>query len=147
VIVGGVAVIAHGFVRNTRDLDLFIRPTVENAAAAHRALSALGAPLENIDPTDLLNDEEHFQLATPNGSVDILSSIGEMSFEQAWRNRIQTVVDSVPVNFISREDLIENKLQVGRLIDLADAEELQRLEKTDAAEPHFPPEDDDAESR
>ena len=76
-VVGGVAVNAHGFVRNTRDLDVFIRPTEENAEAAFRALAALGAPLEGIDHTDLLTDDAHYQLDTEHGRVDVLSSIGD----------------------------------------------------------------------
>lgn len=45
-------------------------------------------------------------------------------FDQVWRNRVETVVEGLLVTFISKADLIENKLQVGRLRDLADAEEL-----------------------
>jgi hypothetical protein len=83
--------------------------------------------MRGIDPTDLLDEDEHFKLVTPDGSIDVLFSIGEMPFDQVWRNRVESTVDGVPIAFISRPDLIANKLQVGRLIDLADAEELQRL--------------------
>ena len=124
-VVGGVAVNAHGFVRNTRDLDIFIRPTVENAQAAFRALKELGAPLEGLDCTDLLTEYEHFQLHTEHGRIDILTSIGEISFDQVWRNRVDADIDGVIVHFISKADLIENKRQIGRLIDLADAEQLE----------------------
>lgn len=124
VVVGGVAVNAHGFVRNTRDLDIFLRPTVQNAQAAFRALGDLGAPLEGIDPTDLLTDDGQFQLNTAFNRVDLLTFIGEMQFETVWQNRIDTEIDGVPVRFISKSDLMENKRQVGRLIDLADVEQL-----------------------
>lgn len=123
-VVGGVAVNAHGFVRNTRDLDVFIRPTEQNAQATFRALAALGAPLEGMDHTDLLADDAHYQLHTEYGRIDILSSIGEMPFAQVWRNRVDAEIDGVTVHFICKSDLIENKRQVGRLIDLADAEQL-----------------------
>jgi hypothetical protein len=43
VVVGGVAVQAHGFLRHTSDLDIFMRPTLENAKAAFAALESLGA--------------------------------------------------------------------------------------------------------
>jgi hypothetical protein len=59
-VVGGVAVNAYGYLRATNDLDIFIRPTEENAQAAFAALAALGVPLEGFDATDLLNDEETF---------------------------------------------------------------------------------------
>ena len=126
-VVGGVAVNAHGFVRNTRDLDIFLRPTVENAEAAFRALQALGAQLEGLDATDLLADDAHYQLETEHGRIDLLPSIGDMPFDQVWLNRVDAVVDGVTVHFISKDDLIENKRQVGRSIDLADVEQLTLL--------------------
>lgn len=124
-VVGGVAVNAHGFIRNTRDLDVFIRPTVENARAAFLALVSLGAPMTGMDSTDLLSDEAHYRFETEHGRVELLTFIGEMSFDQVWRNRVDAEIDGVTVHFISKGDLIENKRQVGRLIDLADVEQLQ----------------------
>jgi hypothetical protein len=123
-VVGGVAVNAHGYVRATHDLDLFIRPTAENARAAFSALLALGVPLEGLEPRDLLDNEENLRFGPEEDHIDILASIGEMTFDQVWRNRVETVVEGLPVIFISKADLIENKLQVGRLRNLADAEEL-----------------------
>jgi hypothetical protein len=123
-IVGGVAVNAHGYVRATNDLDIFIRPTEENARAAFGALVSLGVPLDGVEANDLLDEEENLRFGPEEDHVDILASIGEMPFEQVWRNRIETEVEGVPVPFISKADLIQNKLQVGRLRDLADAEEL-----------------------
>lgn len=124
-VVGGVAVNAHGFVRNTRDLDIFIRPTEDNAQATFRALAALGAPLGNLHFTDLLAEDAQYQLQTEHGRIDLLTSIGEMPFDQVWRNRVDAEIDGVTVHFISKQDLIENKRQVARLIDLADVEQLE----------------------
>jgi hypothetical protein len=130
-VVGGIAVIAHGYLRATHDLDLFIRPTEENARAAFQALQVLGVPLEGLEPGDLLSDSENIRFGPQEDHVDILSSIGEMSFDQVWRNRIDTVFEGVPVSLISKADLIENKRQVGRLRDLADVEELESLPDID----------------
>src|ERR1700679_1279026 len=126
-VVGGVAVNAHGYVRATNDLDLFIRPTEENARAAFEALLALGVPLDGLEPSDLLDDEENFRFGPEEEHIDILASMGEMPFDQVWRNRIETKVEGLSVPFISKFDLIENKRQVGRLRDLADAEELELI--------------------
>jgi len=123
-VVGGVAVNAHGYVRATNHLDIFIRPTEENARAAFGALLALGVPLEGLQPSDLLDEEENLRFGPEEDHIDILASIGEMPFDQVWRNRIETEVEGLTVPFISKADLIENKRQVGRLRDLADAEEL-----------------------
>ena len=126
-VVGGVAVNAHGYVRATHDLDIFIRPTEENARAAFEALRALGVPLEGLEPGDLLNDEENLRFGPAEDHIDILASIGAMSFDQVWRNRVETMVEGLSISFISKADLIENKRQVGRLRDLADVEELELI--------------------
>ena len=127
VVVGGVAVNAHGYVRNTSDLDIFFRPSLENAAALFHALESVSVPLDGMDSTDLLIDYAQFQMKTPMGRVDFLHSIGDMPFDQAWNGRVEEEVDGIRVYFISKQDLIENKLQVGRLQDLVDAEKLGRL--------------------
>jgi hypothetical protein len=127
-VVGGVAVNAHGYVRATHDLDIFIRPTEENALAAFDALRALNVPLEGLEPGDLLDDEENLRFGPEEDHIDILASIGSMPFDQVWRNRVETMVDGVSVAFISKADLIENKRQVGRLRDLADVEELELID-------------------
>ena len=123
-VVGGVAVNAHGYVRATQDLDIFIRPTIDNAHAAFQALRTLGVPLEGLESADLLDDEENLRFGPAEDHIDIPASIGEMPFDQVWRNRMETVVDGLLIPFISKSDLMENKRQIGRLRDLADVEEL-----------------------
>ncbi len=82
-VVGGVAVNAHGYVRATHDLDLFIRPTVENARAAFAALVALGVPLDGLKPGDLLDDEENLRFGPEEDHIDILASIGAREIDSA----------------------------------------------------------------
>src|ERR1035438_6865485 len=96
-VVGGVAVNAHGYVRATNDLDIFIRPTEDNARAVFNALLALGVPLEGLTPSDLLNDEQNLRFGPAEDHIDILPSIGEMTFDQVWRNRIETTVAGLSV--------------------------------------------------
>ena len=126
-VVGGIAVNAYGYARATHDLDIFIRPTMENARAAFDALRKLGAPLDGLEPNDLLDDQGNLRFGPEEDHIDILASIGEMPFDQVWRNRVETEVEGILVPFISKSDLIQNKRQVGRLRDLADAEELELI--------------------
>ena len=126
-VVGGVAVNAHGYLRATNDLDIFIRPTEENARRAYEALHALGVPLGVLEPGDLLDDETNFRFGPDEDHVDILASIGTMPFDQVWRNRLEADIAGLQVPFISKADLIANKQQIGRLRHLADAEELALL--------------------
>jgi hypothetical protein len=130
-IVGGVAVNAHGYMRATNDLDIFIRPTEENARAAFNALIHLGVPLDGLEPNDLLAEDGNLRFGPEDDHVDILASIGQMPFDQVWRNRIETISEGLSIPVISKTDLIENKLQTGRLRDLADAEELALIPSTE----------------
>ena len=132
VVVGGVAVNAHGYVRATNDLDLFIRPTEENARAAFQVLLSLGVPLDGYEAADLLDDEENLRFGPQEDHIDILASIGEMTFDQVWRNRLEREVAGLLIPFISKVDLMENKRQTGRLRDLADVEELSLIPEVDA---------------
>ena len=133
VVVGGVAVNAHGYLRATNDLDLFIRPTEENARAAFLALLEFGVPLNGYEAADLLNHEENLRFGPQEDHIDILASIGEMPFDQVWRNRFEREVAGLLIPFISKADLMENKRQTGRLRDLADVEELSLIPEADNA--------------
>lgn len=50
-----------------------------------------------------------------------------VEFESAWSRRVTVDIDGVPISFISRDDLISNKLAVGRPQDLRDVRALQRV--------------------
>jgi hypothetical protein len=127
-VVGGVAVNVHGYVRATRDLDVFIRPTELNAQAAFRALQNIGAPVDGLEANDLLDDKRHFRFGSPEDHIDILASIGDMSFDEVWVDRVEVEAAGLRVPFISKAKLMENKRQTGRLRDLVDVEELELLQ-------------------
>src|SRR5690554_1933862 len=124
-LVGGQAVIAHGYPRLTKDLDLWVRPTKENGARVLGALTTFGfAPEITVeqfeDPRTLL------MLGREPFRIDLLTNIPGVEFDEAWRERSFVELDGVTVPVISRRHLIANKRSVGRLQDLADAESLER---------------------
>lgn len=127
VVVGGVAVNAHGYVRATNDIDIFIRATEENAQAIYRVLTTAGVALPGVEPLDILDDERHLRFGEDGRRVDILTSIGEMPFDRVWRNRIEIDFMGRRIPFICKSDLMENKREIGRLRDLADVEELESI--------------------
>jgi hypothetical protein len=65
-------------------------------------------------------------------AVDILPEIDGIDFEEAWPNRVETIIDpesGLKASFISSTDLIVNKLAAGRLQDLADVASLRDAAK------------------
>jgi len=131
-VVGGYAVGTHSEPRATKDLDIFIRADEKNSVSVYRALAAFGAPLQGLTPDDFKGESSSFfQIGAPPNRIDILQSIDGVSFDEAWKDRIDGVVDgSVSAHFISREHLIQNKLAAGRRQDLADVEALREAARS-----------------
>ena len=127
-VVGGHAVNIYTQARFTKDLDLLIRSSEENAQAVYRALAAFGAPLEGISSADFIGKpDQFFQIGIEPDRIDIMQSIPGVSFEEAWRSATVGTVEGVSVRFISREHLIANKLAAGRPRDLGDVDELRKF--------------------
>lgn len=124
-VVGGYAFGVHAEPRATKDLDIFIRSDEENSAAVFRALTQYGAPLDGISPRDFM-DGSTFQVGQPPARVDILQRIDGLTFDEAWENRIEGLIDGeLHVNVISKNDLIRNKLATGREQDVLDVKKLR----------------------
>jgi hypothetical protein len=123
-LVGAHALAAHGRPRATGDLDIWVRPTHENASRVWAALLRFGAPLHEISLADLRTPGVVFQIGLVPNRIDLLTSISGVEFDDAWNNRITISVSGVTIPTIGREDLIRNKLAAGRPRDLADAAEL-----------------------
>ncbi|HUG94016.1 MAG TPA: hypothetical protein VML55_24510 [Planctomycetaceae bacterium] len=120
-VVGAYALAAHGLPRATGDIDLFIRPSAENARRVWRSLLRFGAPLLNLKLEDLEQPDIGFQMGVPPNRIDLLTSIEAVNFDEAWPARMQTDVYGVPVGILSREHLLQNKKATGRPKDQADA--------------------------
>ena len=124
-VVGAHALAAHGHVRATNDLDVWVRPEPGNAAKVIEALRNFGAPLHDLSEQDLSVPGIIFQIGVPPLRIDILTSIDAVEFSKAWKNRLQTKFHGEPVSVLSKEDLISNKSATGRTQDLADVERLR----------------------
>ena len=119
-IVGAHALAAHGVPRATGDLDIWVRPTPDNAARTLRALAAFGAPVSDLSVEDLTRPDTVFQMGLPPARIDILSSITGVDFAAAWERRVTVSLAEGEVAVLSRADFIANKRAVGRPKDLAD---------------------------
>lgn len=119
-VVGAYALAAHGRPRATGDLDLWIRPTPENAERVWRALAAFGAPLQDVTREDLSQPDLVLQIGVAPRRIDLLTSVTGVEFEEAWERRIAAQIPSMSVPVIGREDLIRNKRALDRPRDRAD---------------------------
>jgi len=129
-VVGGHAVGAYGEPRLTKDLDILLRNSPENAERVYRALAAYGAPVADYQPSDFCDRPgQVIQFGVPPNRIDILQSITGVETEEAWRDRREMMLPGgIASMVISKQHLIQNKQAAGRLQDLADVEKLQRYE-------------------
>ncbi|MCK5736806.1 MAG: hypothetical protein KAH21_10020, partial [Spirochaetaceae bacterium] len=63
-LVGAYALAAHGYPRATMDIDLWVKPSSDNAVAVIQALRKFGAPLHELSLADLQNDDTILQSTT-----------------------------------------------------------------------------------
>ena len=125
-LVGAHALAAHGHVRATQDLDVWVRPSLDNAKRVIEALRAFGAPLHDLAEKDLSTPGVVFQIGVEPIRIDILTVIDGVQFDEAWADRMMSKFADQPVAVLSREHLIKNKLAAARTQDLADVEALKK---------------------
>jgi predicted nucleotidyltransferase len=127
-IVGGYAVGFHVEPRFTKHLDLRVSTEDDNPERVFSALARFGAPMAGVTADDFAKPGTVFQLGVPPNRIDVLNELsGGQSFEDAWKNRVESNVDGVPIQIIGVEELLHNKVAVGRAQDIQDARALKRL--------------------
>jgi hypothetical protein len=124
-VVGAHALAAHGHVRATKDLDIWVRPCRGNAEQVYNALRAFGAPLSDLSIEDLSTAGTIFQIGVAPIRIDIITAIDGVDFESAWHGRMITKFAGESVAVLSREHLIQNKRAAGRAQDLLDVKWLE----------------------
>lgn len=124
-LVGAHALAAHGHPRATGDLDIWVRPTQDNASRLWRALEAFGVPLSLVELEDFHTPDMVVQFGAPPGRIDVITGIGGLDFTQAWANRMIVEIEGITIPVIGRADLIRNKRSTGRRKDELDADTLE----------------------
>ncbi len=125
-VVGGYAVIEHTEPRYTKDIDVWVNNTKENAERVLKALAKYGAPIGDLTVEYLGSDEAFFQIGIAPVRIDILGNLIAVQFPDCWDRRLVAQVDGMPVNFIGIHDLIKNKEASGRPMDLIDVDRLKK---------------------
>lgn len=123
-VVGGYAVALHGHPRYTKDLDIWIDRTPENAKKLVKAIADFGFSELGLQENDFLVKDQIIQLGYPPNRIDLVTDLPGVVFETCYGIKIQIGIDGIPVDFIDIESLKQNKLASGRHQDLADLENL-----------------------
>ena len=92
-IVGAYALACHGAPRYTGDIDIFLRPTVENATRLLAALSAFGFPPTNLEPGQVIEPTRIIQLGVEPVQIHVMSDISGVTWDEAWAGRLEDLAD------------------------------------------------------
>ena len=134
-IVGGEAVIFHGHVRLTGDVDFFFQADASNAS---RLFSALGVFWDGEIPSieearELTDSGLVLQFGRPPNRIDLINDIEGVTFDEAWAHRVEATLvtgdQEIPILYIGLDDLIRNKRASGRPRDLDDLAYLERASR------------------
>lgn len=118
--VGAYALAGHGLPRATGAIDLWVRPTPENAERVMATLARFGAPLAGVGAADFATPGVVMQFGVAPRRVDILTAIDAVDFDEAWPARFEAEIERMRIGAIGREHLLLNKQASGRPKDLAD---------------------------
>jgi hypothetical protein len=124
VIIGAFALAFHGRPRATGDLDVWIRPTPENAKRLLYALKDFGFGSVGLSEADVLSGKV-IQLGYPPVRIDLLTDLDGVSAAQVWSGRVAGHYGDQPAHYMSKPCLIMNKKATGRPQDLADLAALE----------------------
>jgi hypothetical protein len=124
-VVGAYALAFHGAPRFTGDMDVFLKPTTDNAARFLSALSAFGFPAADLRPADIIDPQHIVQMGVEPVQIHVMSDISGVGWDEAWAGRETGRCGSHELAFIGRTDFVRNKRAAGRLKDLADIEALE----------------------
>ena len=129
-IVGAYAVIYHTEPRYTKDLDIWIATSPENAKQIYEALRQFGAPLDQVQVSDFSREGLVYQIGMEPNRIDILMGIQGIDFESAWKNKVEDFYGDERIYLMGLRDLIRAKEATGRPQDKIDAQSLKvRLKK------------------
>lgn len=126
IVVGAHALAAHGLVRASKDMDVWVRPEKDNAQRVLAALADFGAPLHDLTVADLARPGLIFQIGVEPIRIDVITAIDGVEFSEAWAERIPARFADQDAAVLSRKHLLINKRAAGRDQDLLDVKWLER---------------------
>ena len=124
-IIGAFAMAFHAEPRYTKDIDILVQTSNENAVKLLLALDEFGFGSLNLNAEDFSTGGNIIQLGYEPVRIDIITSIQDLDFNEIWQNRVQGSYGQQTVNFIDRENLIKSKKISNRPQDKADLAKLQ----------------------
>jgi hypothetical protein len=139
VVVGGIAVQAHGYIRGTGDVDVVPRPSLLNLSRLGEVLADLEAEvLRAVSPVDVTDPQwlkraPHVPLITRHGRLDVVNiehlAGAPSSYDQLRSRALVVAFEGVQIAVAGLDDLVRMKRAAGRPQDLIDIASLTRTDE------------------
>jgi len=128
ILVGGYAVILHGYRRVTGDLDIWVNRTKENYIKLVRAFTQFRLPLFDMTQENFLDAEtvDVFTFGRSPVRIDLITRLAGVNFDDAFLHALYFNENGLMIRFIHLNNLIEAKKAAGRFKDLDDIEKLSK---------------------
>ncbi len=128
-IVGAYAVAFYVKPRFTKDMDILVKPSSENARRIVKSLHDFGFKGSKLKDEDFSKPGKIIQLGYEPVRIDVITSIEGCNFEEVWKNKKIGIYGKQKVFFIGRGQLIKNKKASGRIQDKVDLRELIKTQR------------------
>ncbi len=128
-IIGAFAVAFYAKPRYTKDIDILIDSSPENAERIIKSLTEFGFEDLDLSENDLCQEGNIIQLGYEPLRVDIVTSLSGSSFDQVWKNKVGADYGREKVFFIGLDELIQAKKQSSRPQDKVDLDLLIKVKE------------------
>jgi hypothetical protein len=127
ILVGGYAVILHGYRRTTGDMDIWVNTTAENLEKLRKAFVDFGLPTNDLTNEKFLNDDsvDVFTYGRAPVSIDIMKTVKGLQFDEAFSSSEIYNESGLQIRFVNSAQLIKAKESSGRHKDMDDIEKLK----------------------
>ena len=128
---GDYAVVLHGYNRTTGDVDIWVNPTRANYDRIAQAFSIFGMPVFDMTPSKFLNTSDYdvFSFGVPPNAIDLMTKVKGLEFDATFATSTVYEFDDLKLRVVSYNNLIKAKQAAGRNKDLADIDQLRKIEE------------------
>ena len=144
-LVGGMAVVAHGYGRMTYDIDLVIQLTSANIQRTFKALAQLDFRPRIPVTVDEFSDPRNREHWAREKGMIVMNFFSEKQepcaidlfirepfpFDETFAKAVPAAVNGVPFRYVDLNTLIQMKREAGRPVDLEDVRQLEQLAADD----------------
>lgn len=129
IIIGGYAVIFHGYHRTTGDVDIWLKPGNDNKIKLIKAFAEFGIDESALQELTNLDFHSHlvFHIGEEPEKIEFLTRINGVEYDEADQEKVTADFNDLKIPFLHLNHLILSKTATGRLQDKADIEELQKI--------------------